>query len=275
MVQLLLEYGAVHSVRNLRHNLTPYEESNRDDIKQLFVSLEQQSNNDYDYVEWSVVGNDLIEKRKKLRQSIDLYNPHPNLPHYNYQGLCYRGMRITQNDLDQYKLNHHILNGAFLSTSIDSQVGEMFADEGQQSQVRHTPGDNRALQYSCLSAISIEIELEECEDPNDNKNERESGTTSRTSPFLSSYDDIKNIEEYEKPKQRKCRLYGIIGFLLLAIIIPRKILQTDDVDHQLPLGCPNILNRSTWNARPYISRLNLTTFPIKHILIKQLSDFNS
>ncbi|CAF1679553.1 unnamed protein product, partial [Didymodactylos carnosus] len=39
--------------------------------------------------------------------------------------------------------------------------------------------------------------------------------------------------------------------------------------------CPNILNRSTWNARPYISRLNLTTFPIKHIPIKQLSDFNS
>ncbi|CAF4575136.1 unnamed protein product, partial [Didymodactylos carnosus] len=124
-------------------------------------------------------------------------------------------MRITQNDLDQYKLHHHILNHSFLSTSIDRQVAEMFAGEGEQSQMRHTPGDNRALQYSCLcqylikqnstaidtqnlsmrpdekeiliipftvfnvtkikqnylddstAAISIEIELEECEDPND------------------------------------------------------------------------------------------------------------
>ncbi|CAF3929561.1 unnamed protein product, partial [Rotaria sordida] len=27
MVKILLEYGAVHSIRNLRHNLTPYEEA--------------------------------------------------------------------------------------------------------------------------------------------------------------------------------------------------------------------------------------------------------
>ncbi|CAF1232191.1 unnamed protein product [Didymodactylos carnosus] len=37
MAQILLEYGAVHSIRNLRHNLTPYEVTYTDDIKQLFV----------------------------------------------------------------------------------------------------------------------------------------------------------------------------------------------------------------------------------------------
>ena len=110
----------------------------------------------------------------------------------------------------------------FLSTSIDRQVAEMFAGEGQQSQMRYTSKDHSPLQYSCLcqylikqnstaidiqslstkpdekeiliipftvfkvvtikrnylddstASISIEIELEECEDLNDDTNELES-----------------------------------------------------------------------------------------------------
>ncbi|CAF5091472.1 unnamed protein product, partial [Rotaria sp. Silwood1] len=73
-----------------------------------------------------------------------IYNP--NLPQYQYQGICYRGMRITQNDLDQYQLNQHILNRTFLSTSTDHQVAAMFAGECQQSQMRYTPNDHCALQ---------------------------------------------------------------------------------------------------------------------------------
>ncbi|CAF0991378.1 unnamed protein product [Rotaria sordida] len=269
MVQILLEYGALHSIRNLRHNLTPYEEAQTDDIKQLL--LEQRklfSNNDYDYIEWSIVGDDLLGKRREFREAIDLYktydnhhlvskllaevihyylneylvnqsndidNPedqitrkqietieayfkeaiekqdyltyfikaytltdffykvlnknlalyileyfdttktfssnyrlvnclvhivtlliyHPNLPQYQYQGICYRGMKITQNDLDQYQLNQHILNRAFLSSSTDRQVAMMFAGEGQQSQMRYTPKNHCALQYSCLCQYLI------------------------------------------------------------------------------------------------------------------------
>ncbi|CAF5006359.1 unnamed protein product [Rotaria sp. Silwood1] len=383
MVQLLLEYGALHSIRNLQHNLTPYEEACTDEIKKLFVEhhkLFSNNNFDYDYIEWSVVGDDLLEKRREFRQAIDLYktydnqhlvskllvevihyylneylinesndtgNPedqitrqqietiegyfkegiekqdyltyfikaytltncfykvlnkhlalyilqyfdktknfssnyrlvnclvhivtllihHPNLPQYRYQGLCYRGMRITQNDLDQYLSYKHILNRSFLSTSIDYEVAKMFAGEGQQSQMRHTPKDHCALQYSCLcqysikqnstainieslstrpdekevlilpftvfkviaikrnylddptAPISIEIELEECEDPNDNKNELENGDTSITSSFSSSADDIKDVEEYQKFKQRKRCFYVIIGVLVLAILL--------------------------------------------------------
>ncbi|CAF2707249.1 unnamed protein product [Rotaria sp. Silwood2] len=383
MVQLLLEHGALHSIRNLRHNLTPYEEAFTNDIKQLFVQHRKLfSNNDfdYDYIEWSVVGDDLLGKRREFRQAIDLYKTydnhhlvskllaevihyylneylvnqnndtdnqedqitheqietieayfkeaiekqdyltyfikaytltnffykvlnkhlalyilqyfdetkyfssnyrlvnclvhivtlliyHPNLPQYQYQGLCYRGMRITQNDLDQYLSNQHILNRSFLSTSIDREVAEMFAGEGQQSKMRHTPKDHCALQYSCLcqylikqnstainiqslstrpdekeililpfavfkviaikrnhldnptASISIEIELEECEDPYDNKNESENGETSRTSSLSSTSDDIKDVEEYQKFKQRKFRLYGIIGALVFAILL--------------------------------------------------------
>ena len=64
-------------------------------------------------------------------------------------------MRITQNDLDQYLSNQHILNRSFLSTSIDRKVAEMFAGEGQQSKMRYTPKDHCALQYSCLCQYLI------------------------------------------------------------------------------------------------------------------------
>ncbi|CAF1359163.1 unnamed protein product [Rotaria sordida] len=269
---------------------------------------------------------------------------HPNLSQYQYQGLCYRGMRITQNDLDQYLSNQHILNRSFLSTLIDCKVAEMFAGEGQQSQVRYTPKDHCPLQYSCLcqylikqnstainiqslstrpdekevlilpftvfkvitikqnylydpkASISIEIELEECEDPNDNKNELENSETSRIS---STNDDIKDIEKYQKFKQRKRRLYGIIGFLVFAILLSLTLvlifmfvirkdsmknttsmatstteMVTDDND-TLPQGCPNILKRSSWNARLYTNRENLTTLPVPNIVIHELEDLNS
>ncbi|CAF4891747.1 unnamed protein product, partial [Rotaria sp. Silwood2] len=81
MVQLLLEHGALHSIRNLRHNLTPYEEAFTNDIKQLFVQHRKLfSNNDfdYDYIEWSVVGDDLLGKRREFRQAIDLYKTYDN-----------------------------------------------------------------------------------------------------------------------------------------------------------------------------------------------------
>ncbi|CAF3906271.1 unnamed protein product [Rotaria sordida] len=444
MVQLLLEYGALHSIRNLRHNLTPYEEAYTDDIKQLFVEHRKLfSNNDfdYDYIEWSVVGDDLLGKRREFRQAIDLYKTynnhhlisklvaevihyylneylinesndsnnsedqitrqqietieayfkeaiekqdyltyfikaytltncfykvlnkhlalyilqyfdttkdfssnyrlvnclvhivtlliyHPNLPQYQYKGLCYRGMRITQNDLNQYLSNQHILNRSFLSTSIDREVAEMFAGEGQQSKMRYTPKDHCILQYSCLCqylikqnstainiqslstrpdekeililpftvfkviaikrnyldnpnvSISIEIELEECEDSNDNKNESENSETSRVSSLSSTIDDIKDVEEYQKFKQRKCRLYGIIAFLdstkqTTTMTTPTTQNDNADDDYSLPPGCPNILKRSDWSARPYTNRDNLTTLPVTNIVLHQLEGLNS
>ncbi|CAF3735001.1 unnamed protein product [Rotaria sp. Silwood1] len=414
MVKILLEYGAVHSIRNLRHNLTPYEETTTDDIKQLFLEHQKLfSHNDHDYIEWSMVGDDLLEKRREFHQAIDLYKNydshhlvskllaevihyylneylinqnnntsnlkdeiirkqietiegyfkeaiekqdyltyfikaytltnffykvlnkdlalyileyfdktktfssnyrlvnclvhivtlliyHPNLPQYRYQGTCSRGMRITQSDLNQYQLNRHILNRAFLSTSVDRQVAEMFAGEGQQSQMRYTPKGHCALQYSCLcqysikqnstainiqnlstrpdekevliipftvfkvmaikrnylddptASISIEIELEECEDPIDDKKESESDKASRSS-LSSSDNDIKDTEEYIK-----------LFFL--------KQVQNRHFLYVFLVGCPNILNRSSWNARPYLSRENLQTFPVTHIVIRRLND---
>ncbi|CAF2645489.1 unnamed protein product [Rotaria sp. Silwood2] len=271
-----------------------------------------------------------------------IYNP--NLPQYQYQGICYRGMRITQNDFNQYQLNQHVLNRTFLSTSTDRQVAAMFAGEGQQSQMRYTPNNHCALQYSCLcqylikqnstamdiqsistrpdekeiliipfsvfkvmkikrnylddstASISIEIELEECEDVIDDKKESESKPTSRSSSLSSSDNDIKEINNYVKFKQRKYLLYGIVGILTLVALLaltfififtfvvkkssPKNTInntttasETNDIfDYYLPPSCPNILNQSNWNSRPYLFRENLTTFPVTHIVIRQLGD---
>jgi hypothetical protein len=195
-------------------------------------------------------------------------------------------MRITQNDIDQYQLNKHILNRAFLSTSIDRQVAEIFAGVGQQSQMRYTHQDYSPLQYSCVcqylikqkstaidiqnlstrpdekeiliipftvfkviaikynylddstASISIEIQLEECEDSNEDKNQLES--TFYAFPHMFStkisfsilfvkfsgnqtslpLDDhvIKHTKEYVKLEERNCLLYGIIGLFILAIV---------------------------------------------------------
>ncbi|CAF3655177.1 unnamed protein product [Rotaria sp. Silwood1] len=323
---------------------------------------------------------------------------HPNLPQYQYQGICYRGMRITQNDLDQYQLNQHILNRAFLSTSTDRQVAAMFAGEGQQSKMRYTTKDHCALQYSCLcqylikqnstainveslstrpdekevliipfsvfkvievkrnylddstASISIEIELEECEDVIDNNKELESDKTSRSSSLSSYGNDIKDTEDWNaRPylnrdilttfpvthvvirqltnvisvmNQHDCikeirnlqdshmdtshwpdigyhflicndnddqqQIYRGIGTIgtytsikslnmfksLIKCGITKKAIVPNFtlVGHESSRGCPNILNRSSWNARPYLNRDILTTFPVTHVVIRQLTN---
>ncbi|CAF0781777.1 unnamed protein product [Adineta steineri] len=179
-----------------------------------------------------------------LAHIVTLLIHHPDVSRYQYRGLCYRGMRITQNDLNQYQLNQHMLNRSFLSTSTDRGVAEMFAGEGEQSNMRHTPKGDRALQYSCVcqysikqnataiyiqklsknadenevlilpftvfkvvgikrndlenpkASISVEIQLEECED---------------------SHEDQNRLEKMKKTKQRK--FYSIVGLLLLVSLL--------------------------------------------------------
>ncbi|CAF3702728.1 unnamed protein product [Rotaria sp. Silwood1] len=406
MVEMLLEYGAVHSIRNIRYNLTPYEEAQTDDIKQLILEHKKLfSNNDYDYIEWSVVGDDLLGKRREFREAIDVYktydnhhliskllaevihyylneylvnqindtgNPedqitrkqietietyfkeaiekqdyltyfikaytltnffykvlnknlalyileyfdetktfssnyrlvnclvhivtlliyHPNLPQYQYQGICYRGMRITQNDLDQYQLNQHILNRAFLSTSTDRQVAAMFAGEGQQSKMRYTTKDHCALQYSCLcqylikqnstainveslstrpdekevliipfsvfkvievkrnylddstASISIEIELEECEDV------------------------IDNNKELESMLFRQCLNKNLFLWFYFLKFSGDKTSRSSSLSSY----GNDIKDTEDWNARPYLNRDILTTFPVTHVVIRQLTN---
>ncbi|CAF1023024.1 unnamed protein product [Rotaria sp. Silwood1] len=52
---------------------------------------------------------------------------HSAFDRMSYIGECYRGMKITQHDLGQYEVGSHIMNKAFLSTSLDYSVAKKFA----------------------------------------------------------------------------------------------------------------------------------------------------
>ncbi|CAF5075378.1 unnamed protein product, partial [Rotaria sp. Silwood1] len=79
-VKILLEYGALRSIKNLRHSLIPYEEVEIDNIKKLFLHQKRLlfSKNDYGYIEWSMEGDDLLSKWRKFRQTIDFYKTYDN-----------------------------------------------------------------------------------------------------------------------------------------------------------------------------------------------------
>ncbi|CAF1203612.1 unnamed protein product [Rotaria magnacalcarata] len=151
---------------------------------------------------------------------------HPKLPECRFQNFYCGGMRITQKDLDQYQSNQHILNRTFLSASYYYKVAEMFAGESQQCHMRYTYKEHHALKYSCLcqylikqtstaisveiihikrnsldstNQISVEMELEECKDPNNNNtNEFEKNCPSGSHKLSSASGDIKDVEDYQK-----------------------------------------------------------------------------
>ncbi|CAF3524100.1 unnamed protein product [Rotaria sp. Silwood2] len=103
IVYILLKYGALHSIRNLQHNLTPYEETNTDDIKQLFLNEKKLcSDNDYDYIEWSMVGDDLLDKRREFREAIDLYKTYDN--HHLISKLL---VEVIHYYLNEYLINQY------------------------------------------------------------------------------------------------------------------------------------------------------------------------
>ncbi|CAF1097406.1 unnamed protein product [Didymodactylos carnosus] len=132
-----------------------------------------------------------------LAHIVTLLIYHSNLFQYEYRGLCYRGMRVTQYDLNQYKLNQHMatiemrytLNGNCTlqysclcqysitqhATAIDIQTLSMTPDEKEILILPFTVFKVVAIKrndlYNPTALISIEIELEECKDPNDNLNQ--------------------------------------------------------------------------------------------------------
>ncbi|CAM4977864.1 unnamed protein product [Rotaria socialis] len=86
VAQLLFTNDALKSFESISYPLTPYDESRR---KELNTLMENNSNlfhcpqeiPDCDYIEWSLIGKNLIEKRKQFREQIDLYKTYDNRHH--------------------------------------------------------------------------------------------------------------------------------------------------------------------------------------------------
>ncbi|CAF0828593.1 unnamed protein product [Rotaria sp. Silwood1] len=75
---------------------------------------------------------------------------HPDIHKYRYDGICYRGVLMTKNDLKNYAIDNHILNRSFLSTSKNRSVAEIFADNNKQNILENT------LEYHHdLSQVSV------------------------------------------------------------------------------------------------------------------------
>ncbi|CAF5172225.1 unnamed protein product, partial [Rotaria sp. Silwood1] len=70
IIQIFLTDDALQSFRNMSYPLLPYDESTMDEIKKLFrkesnLFCFQDEIQDYDYIEWSLVGDNLIQKRQQ------------------------------------------------------------------------------------------------------------------------------------------------------------------------------------------------------------------
>lgn len=64
---------------------------------------------------------------------------HHDFDRLSYTGKCYRGMLVSKDDLEQYKVGTQIMNKAFLSTSSDYDVAKGFAlKDADKNKEKHT-----------------------------------------------------------------------------------------------------------------------------------------
>jgi len=249
IVRLLLTADASRSLRNLRFNLTAYEEARNEDIKQLFtriysstqtrfiglssktewsldtslaaewkthlstllqpelsfqeiilylienylteyvnlspIDLEKITslfrcalkNNDATYIVqaytsatkfYAIINNHLAQNLFKcfrcdndqsiLAQCVAHLAPifihRPELRSYAFVGTVYRGLLLFESDLETYRVNKHLLNKSFLSTSKERDVASIYAGSGDQKNMRATV-DKTPLQYTALCIYRI------------------------------------------------------------------------------------------------------------------------
>ncbi|CAF1113312.1 unnamed protein product [Rotaria sordida] len=86
------------------------------------------------------------------------------LDKYRWMGTTYRGLFVTNKDLDQYKVGDYIVNKAFLSTSKSRQIAEKFISISSTDKlaiicVYHLKKDEYVLDISSISEFPEEEEV--------------------------------------------------------------------------------------------------------------------
>ncbi|CAF0979381.1 unnamed protein product [Rotaria sordida] len=86
IIQVLFTNNALKSFKNMSYRVLSSGESEIDEIKKLFTKnsnlfCSREETQDYDYIEWSLIGDFLIQKRQEFREQIDLYKTYDNQHH--------------------------------------------------------------------------------------------------------------------------------------------------------------------------------------------------
>ena len=68
----------------------------------------------------------------------NIFLHHPNFQQLSFQGQVYRGIPLTKDKLDHYRVGSCIITTTFLSTSKSSSVARMFSGESERKRSQHS-----------------------------------------------------------------------------------------------------------------------------------------
>lgn len=80
---------------------------------------------------------------------------HPDIEKYQYKGTAYRGLLMTQNALELYRVGNDILNRSFVSTTINRKIADIYAGNDQQNVSQQTSDDFGLKKVSVLFKYTI------------------------------------------------------------------------------------------------------------------------
>lgn len=96
--------------------------------------------------------HELNQADKSQRQLLDFLNLifyHPRFHNYQYRGVTYRGMKMTDVDLKQYEIGAKFMTKTLLSTSKDRNIAERFAAKKQ------TDANGNEIKQACIFKYQI------------------------------------------------------------------------------------------------------------------------
>ena len=93
-----------------------------------------------------------VEKSVGYLASIFIH--HPDLRSLGFTGFVYRGLILTQQDLQTYTVGKRLLNKSFLSSSIDRKVAENFAGVDNSDALRRNTNHD-LIQYITICTYTI------------------------------------------------------------------------------------------------------------------------
>ena len=141
--QVLVEQNITYIVKAYTSSTQFYSIVNNDLTKSLLRFFRQNYDGKYE---------NTIEQSIGYLASIFIH--HPDLRSFRYFGTAYRGLILTQQDLQTYTVGKRLLNKSFLSSSIDRKVAENFAGVDNSDALRRNTNHD-LIQYTTICTYTI------------------------------------------------------------------------------------------------------------------------